>query len=100
MRVLEPGAGPPGGPYGPPRLIGTTVPEGGRTRVTDQSRRLRSAWVEDVSPPPHRFGTDQPTRYRFICEHRNGTRAVTVTYARLVKLYDEAMTRRRPEIWL
>jgi hypothetical protein len=92
MRVLEPGAGPPGGPYGPPRLIGTTVPEGGRTRVTDQSRRLRSAWVEDVSPPPHRFGTDQPTRYR--------TRAVTVTYARLVKLYDEAMTRRRPEIWL
>jgi hypothetical protein len=105
LTTLGPGAGPPGGPYGPVRPFGagTVVPEGApQIYITDGSGgekpRRAAVRTEDVSQPDTGSLTE-PTRYRYTCTHRNGRRRqVTITLARLRDLYADAVKQPRPVI--
>jgi hypothetical protein len=77
-----------------PRLQVTSTSGGNKPRLT-------AVYIEDVSPPPHRVGDDETTRYRFTCTHSRGRpRRVTVTLDRLQQLYADAANRPTRDVLL
>lgn len=64
--------------------------------INDAPVRHRAAVCYDASPPPHVFGdlVRYPiTRYRFVCEHRGGSRLITLKAHTLKAMCGEALAR-------